>query len=180
MKRLFVWAIVVACATTACNGSEDPLQPSSLPSALRPGNGAPSGSNGSPQPGSDSPSVCTSTEPCSGGVQLDPPPETSCSMIANGIEVVVGGSRQSNGTVLADHVAQVPPGTQPAPAGGNVVMLPGSGDGSHSVAQGEALGAVDNIRGQCPNLTFTVGGDPVATSESTKYFGLPSLPRPQR
>jgi hypothetical protein len=181
MKRLFVCAIAVACVTTACNGSEDPLQPSSLPSAIRPGNSAPSGSNGSPTSGNDSPSVCTSTstEPCSGSVQSDPPPETSCSMITSGIEVVVSGSRQSNGTVLADHVAQVPPGTQPAPPGG-VVVLPGTGDGSHSVAQGDALGAVDNIRGQCPNLTFTVGGDPVATNQSTKYFGLPSLPTPRR
>jgi hypothetical protein len=182
MKRVFVWLIAAACVTAACDDSEQPVQPSSVPSAARPGNSTPLGSNRSPQSGNDSPSTCTSTsnEPCAGGVESDPPQERSCSTITNGIEVVVSGSRQSNGTVRADHVAQVPPGTQPAPPGGEVVMSPGTGDGSYSVAHGDALGPVDHIRGRCPDLTFTVGGDPVATHQSTKYFGLPSEARPRR
>jgi hypothetical protein len=110
--------------------SENPLQPSSLPSAAQPGNSTPSGSDGSPQSGDDSPSVCTSTEPCAGGVQLDPLAEKSCSMITSGIEVVVGGNRQSSGTVLADHVAQVPPGTQPAPPGNESLCCQAQGTGA--------------------------------------------------
>jgi hypothetical protein len=172
-------AVAVACVTAACDGSANLGQPSALPSATGAGNGATSGSTGAPSSSNDSPSFCTSTEPCSGGVQLDPPPEKSCGMMTNGIEVVVAGSTQSNGTVIANHVAQVPPGTQPAPPGGeHVIVGPGTGNGSgsHSVARGDALGAVANIQGQCPNLTFTVGGRAVATNGSTKYFGLPSPP----
>jgi hypothetical protein len=174
-----VGAIALALVTTACNGSDNVAQPSSLPSAARPGNGTQPLSDGSPQPSDDSPSLCTSTdtEPCSGGVESGPPPERSCSMMANGLEVVVRGSRQSSGTVLANDVAQVPPGTQPAPPSGEVVVTPGSGNGSASYAMGDALGNVANIQGQCPNLTFTVGGQGVATNASTRYFGLPS-PRP--
>jgi Domain of unknown function (DUF5666) len=101
-------------------------------------------------------------------------------MMTNGIEVVVSGSRHSNGTLLADRVGQVPPGTQPAPPGDEVVVTSGTGGGSYAVARGDALGPVANIEGQCPNLTFTVGGRPVVTNGSTKYYGLPSqsTPRP--
>jgi CheY-like chemotaxis protein len=173
-------AIAVACVTTACNGSGNLGQPSSLPSVASPGNGSSSQGNGAPQSSNDSPSLCTSTEPCPGGVQAGPPPERSCSMMTNGIEVVVNGSRQSNGTVLANQVGQVPPRTQPAPPGNDLVVGPGAGNnGSHSVARGDALGAAANIQGQCPNLTFTVGGTPVMTNGSTRYFGLPSPPPPR-
>jgi hypothetical protein len=97
-------------------------------------------------------------------------------MMTNGIEVVVIGSRQGNGTVLAKEVGQVPAGTQPAPPGNDPIRAPGSGDGSHSVARGDALGTVANIQGQCPDLSFTAGGSPIVTNASTKYFGLPSPP----
>jgi hypothetical protein len=167
-------AMAAACVTTACSDSGTLAQPSSLPSAARPGGNTTSGSNGSPTSSNDS-SLCTSTEPCPGGVDAGPPPESSCSMMTNGIEVVVNGSSQSNGTVLAKEVGQVPPGTQPAPDD-DVVARPGTGDGSYSVAKGDALGPVANLQGQCPSLTFTVGGRPVVTNGSTRYHGLPSPP----
>jgi hypothetical protein len=181
MKRSFVWAIAVACVTTACNSpgnSANPVQPLSLPSAAAPAGRATPASYGSPQTSNDSPSLCTS-EPCPGGVDAGPPPESSCSMVTNGIDVVVRGSRQSNGAVLASEVGQVPPGTQPAPEGdGPVTAPPGTGD-SFMVVRGDALGRVGNVQGGCPNLTFTVAGTPVSTNISTKYFGLPSPPPPR-
>jgi hypothetical protein len=178
-KLVSAAAIAAACVTAACSGSGNPAQPSSLPSAAIPGNVATPLGNGSPQSGGDSPSTCTSTsaEPCPGGVEAGPPPERSCSMMTNGIEVVVIANGQSNGALLAKEVGQVLAGTQPAPPGnGPVTVGPGAGNGSYMVARGDALGAVSNIQGQCPNLTFTVGGRAVGTDASTKYFGLPSPP----
>jgi hypothetical protein len=101
-------------------------------------------------------------------------------MVTNGIDVVIRGSRQGTGAWLATLVGQVPPGTQPAAPGDEVTAPPGGdgsyGDGSYAVAQGDALGRVADLQGQCPNLAFTVGGSPVVTNGSTKYFGLPSPP----
>jgi hypothetical protein len=165
-------AIAAACVTAACSDVGNVAQPSPLPSAQSP--------SASDQSGGDSPSQCTNLDPCPGGIDAGPPPERSCSMMTNGIEVVVRGSGRSNGAVLAEVVGQVPPGTQPAPPGDEVVgPPPSSGDGSYAVAQGDALGRVAGVQGQCPNLTFTVGGTSVATSGSTKYFGLPSPPPPR-
>jgi hypothetical protein len=55
-------------------------------------------------------------------------------MMSNGIEVVVSGSRRSDGAWLATFIGQVPPGTQPAPPDNEVVgPPPGSGDGTYAV-----------------------------------------------
>jgi hypothetical protein len=174
-KLIGVVAIAAACATTACGESGRLVEPSSLPS-VQPSS-LPSVQPSSARQSGDGPSLCTNLDPCPGGVDAGPPPELSCSMMSNGIEVVVSGSRQSDGAWLATFVGQVPSGTQPAPPGNEVVgPPPGSGDGTYAVAHGDALGRVANVQGQCPNLTFTVGGSSVVTNESTKYFGLPSPP----
>jgi hypothetical protein len=185
-KLIGAATIVAACMTTACSDSGNLAQPSSLPSA-QPSSVPSSSPLSAAQQTADGPVLCTNLAPCPGGVDAGPPPEASCSMITNGIEVVVNGSRQSNGVVLADFIGQVPPGTQPAPPGDEVFGLapgPGdgifvSGDGVFTVAKGDALGRVAGIQGRCPDLTFTVGGTPVATNGSTKYFGLPSPPPPR-
>lgn len=164
-------AIAAACVLTACSGSGNPSVPSS-PSAAPSSQPARAG-----QDGNNGPSVCTNLNPCDGGVDAGEPPERSCSMMTNGIDVVVRGSRQANGAWLAAFVGQVPAGTQPAPSGNEVVgPPPGSGDGFYSVAQGDALGRVADVLGQCPILTFTVGGSAIITNASTKYFGLPASP----
>jgi hypothetical protein len=169
MKWKFISAVAIAaCVTTACSDSSNPLEPSSLPSAQSP-------SSPASETSATGPSFCTNLDNCPGGVNAGPPPEASCSMVTSGIEVVVRGSRQSNGAVLADGVGQVPPGTQPAPPGDFVTAPPGV-DGNYSVAIGDALGSVANIQGSCPNLQFTAGGTPVVTNGSTKYFGLPAPP----
>src|SRR5215813_3556150 len=161
--------IAAACVMTACSGSGNPSTPSSQPGAQPSSQPSAAGQSG------NGPQLCTNLNPCPGGVDAGPPPERSCSMMANGIDVVVQGSRQSNGAWLATTVGQVPPGTQP---GGDDVIGPiqGSGDGVYSVAKGDALGRVADVQGQCPNLAFTVGGSSVVTSGSTKYFGMPPLP----
>jgi hypothetical protein len=167
-------AIAAACVTSACSESGNVVEPSSLPSVQ------PSSLPWAARQAGDGPTLCTNLEPCPGGVDAGPPPEQSCSMMTNGIDVVVLGSRQRDGAWLAAVVGQVPPGTQPAPPGDEVVgPPPGSGDGIYTVARGDALGHVADLQGACPNLTFTVGGSPVVTNGSTRYFGLPSPPPPR-
>src|SRR5262245_6058180 len=160
--------IAVACVTTACDKSTTAMAPSSLPSASLPSSPAQQ-SNGS------GPSLCTNLDECPGGIDAGPPPESSCDMMTDGIDGVVRGVRQSSGAWLATLVGQVPPGTQPAPPG-DVVTAPPGLDGSYAVARGDALGRVADVQGQCPNLSFTVGGSAVVTNGSTKYLGLPPAP----
>jgi hypothetical protein len=50
-------AIAMPCVTAACDGSANLGQPSALPSAADAGNGATSGSPGTPSSGNDSPCV---------------------------------------------------------------------------------------------------------------------------
>src|SRR4029453_8747698 len=94
-------AALAACVTTACGESGNPVAPSSLPSA-GPSSLQPTTLASSARQFGEGPTLCTNLEPCPGGIDAGPPPEESCSMITNGIEVVVAGSRQSNGAVLAD------------------------------------------------------------------------------
>jgi hypothetical protein len=166
-RLIAVLLIVLAGLTTACGDSDTGLQPSSLSTANASANSRTSNAPSAPAGGS----------PTAGSEERGPLPAGSCSMIANGIEVVVGGSTQRDGSLLADSVAQVPAGTQPGPADGVIVAGPANGSSSSgSFANGDALGVVTNLRGECPDLTFNVAARIVVTNASTRFYDLRSLP----
>jgi len=71
-----------------------------------------------------------------------------CSAVQNGTRVEVKGTRQSNGSVLANKVDIDTPTPHP---------------------QVEVKGSVSALAGTCPSLTFTVNGTSVATNGSTRF-----------
>jgi hypothetical protein len=74
-----------------------------------------------------------------------------CSVMANGDAVAVGGTRQSDGSVLASKVnnATAPPATEDTYANGPIAGLTGA----------------------CPAVSFTLSGTPVKTSSATTFNG---------
>jgi hypothetical protein len=167
--RLSAALVILMAVMPACGDSDNGLEPSSLAPAS---SADPRTTNTSvPQSGGS---------PTAGAEERRPLPAGSCSMMANGIHVVVGGATQRDGALLAESVAQVPAGTQPAPPDGVIVAGPANGSvpppSSGSFAGGDALGVVNDLRGGCPDLTFSVGARAVVTTASTRFYGLPPSP----
>jgi hypothetical protein len=69
-----------------------------------------------------------------------------CGDIQNGTQVEVKGTRQSNGTVLADKV-----------------------DIDRPDPEVEVKGPVSNLGAACPNRTFVVNGTSVVTNSATRF-----------
>ena len=166
MERTFTVAaaLTVAALTAACGGTGNPVQPSLLRPATSSGDPAiattPVQSDGARPPGA-------------GSRDLGPLRPASCSVVTNGADVLIDGDTQGDGTLLAASVSRVPAGTQPAPQSGVAVGPGGSGlPAGGSFAAGDALGVVANLRGSCPNLTFTVQGRTVVTNSATTFYGL--------
>lgn len=75
--------------------------------------------------------------------------EGRCAGIANGDQVEVRGTRQSNGTILADRVDD--------------------DDDDDEAGVVELKGTVSGRSGTCPAITFSVAGTTVATNASTVF-----------
>jgi hypothetical protein len=101
------------------------------------------------------------------GTSVTPVPEVSCTSLTNGTEAGADGTRQSDGSLLADHVIDLP--------SGGVTRPPGAPSGRAPTVAAPtddrvAAGTVASLGGECPNLTFTLGRTRIVTSASTKFF----------
>jgi hypothetical protein len=76
--------------------------------------------------------------------------DVSCGSIRNGQSLEVHGTRRADGTILA---RDLEPSIEPERI--------------------EVLGALRNLGGSCPSLTFSLGSDVIVTSAATEFKTLP-------
>jgi Cu/Ag efflux protein CusF len=177
MRNRLSYFVAMAVLVTACADMSTPSTPSSSSATSAqnsPVPGRDNSSNNNPNPAPNQPGraelkgivtglggQCPSISFSVSGSPVMTSASTTfadgaCSTIKNGDQVEVEGARQANNVVMADRVEKPDANDD-------------DDDNPTAPGQVELKGVIAGLTGQCPSISFSIGGSPVTTSTATKF-----------